>query len=73
MLLLFPRQNAKVNVVLNRVIRENTWLMGSMLLLFPSQMSRSMLLLLFEPDVMRFRETVNDISFLFEADVMTLK
>jgi len=39
LLLLFPRQNAKVNVVLNRVIRENTWLMGSMLLSFPSQLS----------------------------------
>jgi len=28
-----------VVVVLNRVIRENTWLMGSMLLSFPSQLS----------------------------------
>jgi hypothetical protein len=43
MLLLFPRQNAKVNVVvvLNRVIRENTWLMGSMLLLFEAKLMTS--------------------------------
>jgi hypothetical protein len=37
------------------------------------KMSRSMLLLLFEPNVVVVRSKVNDISFLFEANVMVQK